>query len=85
MKIHTVESTHKHSNSVQAIEEKGEDAGRDTDTLSINSAALGDDLPPGYFYSLKFIGTLAVRAATYIALLSSAVSNKAIGILLCSH
>ncbi|CAK7217084.1 hypothetical protein SCUCBS95973_003031 [Sporothrix curviconia] len=30
----------------------------DSDSVSINSAALGDDLPPGYFYSKNFLGTL---------------------------
>lgn len=33
----------------------------DSDSMSINLAALGDDLPPGYFYSLNFLGTLTVR------------------------
>lgn len=31
---------------------------RDADQLSINKAALGDNLPQGYYYSLPFIGTL---------------------------
>lgn len=30
------------------------------DASSIRSEALGDDLPPGYFYSPKFIGCLTV-------------------------
>jgi hypothetical protein len=32
------------------------------DALSINEAALGDDLPPGYFYSPRFLGAVAVSA-----------------------
>ena len=32
----------------------------DTDQLSINEVALGDNLPQGYYYSLPFIGTLLV-------------------------
>ena len=35
-------------------------ASRDTDQLSINEVALGDNLPQGYYYSLAFIGTLLV-------------------------
>jgi hypothetical protein len=35
---------------------------KDDDALSINEAALGDDLPPGYFYSPRFLGAVAVRA-----------------------
>lgn len=29
---------------------------KDDDASSINSAAIGDNLPPGYFYSWRFIG-----------------------------
>ena len=36
----------------------------DSDSMSINSAALGDNLPPGYFYSLNFLGTLTVSSKT---------------------
>ena len=47
----------------------------DSDNVSVNSAALGDDLPPGYFYSINFLGTLLVRIfqvhnACYVYLLS---------------
>jgi hypothetical protein len=35
-------------------------ASRDSDQLSINEVALGDNLPQGYYYSLSFIGTLLV-------------------------
>lgn len=35
-------------------------ASQDTDQLSINEVALGDNLPQGYYYSLPFIGTLLV-------------------------
>lgn len=37
---------------------------RDSDASSIDSAALGDDLPPGYFYSPRFLGALTVRTST---------------------
>lgn len=30
------------------------------DASSIRSEALGDDLPPGYYYSPRFLGALAV-------------------------
>jgi len=42
------------------VEDEKYDPKRDSDGLSINSAALGDDLPPGYFYSPCFLGALAV-------------------------
>jgi hypothetical protein len=35
---------------------------QDDDASSIRSEALGDNLPPGYFYSLGFIGTVAVSS-----------------------
>jgi hypothetical protein len=37
---------------------------RDDDASSIRSEALGDNLPKGYFYSVGFIGTIAVRRLT---------------------
>ena len=30
------------------------------DASSINSEALGNNLPPGYFYSFSFLGTIVV-------------------------
>lgn len=33
---------------------------REDDASSIMSEALGDDLPPGYFYSVRFIGVMFV-------------------------
>lgn len=36
---------------------------RETDQDSVREDALGDDLPPGYFYSLQFIGTMTVSQA----------------------
>ncbi|EPE10416.1 trichothecene efflux pump [Ophiostoma piceae UAMH 11346] len=39
--------------------EATEKAARDSDSVSISSAALGNDLPPGYYYSLNFIGAVA--------------------------
>ena len=33
---------------------------REDDASSIRSEALGDDLPPGYFYSVRFVGALTV-------------------------
>ncbi|KAH8176649.1 fungal trichothecene efflux pump (TRI12) domain-containing protein [Sarocladium implicatum] len=41
------------------LEDEKYDVKRDADATSINSAALGDDLPPGYFYSPRFLGALA--------------------------
>lgn len=43
-----------------ALEEEKQRSKNDSDASSINEAALGDDLPPGYFYSPRFIGTMAV-------------------------
>ena len=37
------------------------------DASSIRSEALGDDLPPGYFYSLQFIGTVTGFALSAIS------------------
>lgn len=45
---------------VDNLEEEKERSKHDSDASSINDAARGDDLPPGYFYSLPFIGTMAV-------------------------
>lgn len=42
------------------VEDEKDSLKREGDASSINEAALGDDLPPGYFYSLNFIGTLTV-------------------------
>lgn len=36
------------------------DRKNDEDATSLNDAARGDDLPPGYFYSVRFLGALAV-------------------------
>ena len=36
---------------------------KDSDTLSINDAARGDNLPDNYFLSVSFIGTLVVSAS----------------------
>jgi len=33
---------------------------RDDDAVSVRKEALGDDLPKGYFYSVGFLGALAV-------------------------
>jgi hypothetical protein len=32
---------------------------QDDDTTSVRSEALGDDLPEGYFYSVRFLGAMA--------------------------
>lgn len=45
---------------IDHLEDEKEQARRDSDASSINEAALGDDLPPGYFYSPRFIGTMTV-------------------------
>lgn len=45
---------------VNTIEQEKEKAKRDSDADSVNSAALGDDIPPGYFYSPRFLGCLLV-------------------------
>lgn len=42
------------------LEDEKYDVKRDADATSVNSAALGDDLPPGYFYSPRFLGALFV-------------------------
>jgi hypothetical protein len=57
MEVNKIENTAEH---LDLVEEEKERAKHDTDASSINSAALGDDLPPGYFYSLRFLGALAV-------------------------
>ena len=46
-----------------ALEEEDKSSatrGDSSDGDSINSAALGDDLPPGYFYSPRFLGAMTV-------------------------
>lgn len=40
--------------------EKYHDIDQD-DASSIRAEALGDDLPPGYYYSPRFLGAMAVR------------------------
>lgn len=57
MEVNKIENTAEH---LDTVEDEKERAKRDSDASSINSAALGDDLPPGYFYSVRFIGALAV-------------------------
>lgn len=42
------------------VEEEKKLSKRDDDADSINPAALGDDLPPGYFYSPRFLGAMVV-------------------------
>ncbi|KPM38189.1 hypothetical protein AK830_g8362 [Neonectria ditissima] len=56
MEVNKIESAAEHHD---IVEDEKERAGHDTDASSINSAALGDDLPPGYFYSVRFLGALA--------------------------
>ncbi|KAL6404285.1 fungal trichothecene efflux pump [Ilyonectria robusta] len=56
MEVNKIENTAEH---LDTVEDEKERAKRDSDTASINSAALGDDLPPGYFYSVRFIGAMA--------------------------
>ncbi|CAK7244552.1 MAG: hypothetical protein STHCBS139747_006094 [Sporothrix thermara] len=59
----------------------------DSDNVSVNSAALGDDLPPGYFYSINFLGTLlgfclsAISAYIFLILPTNILSyiNQDIG------
>ncbi|KAK7408820.1 hypothetical protein QQX98_009006 [Neonectria punicea] len=55
MEVNKIESAAEHHD---VVEEEKERARHDTDASSINSAALGDDLPAGYFYSIRFIGAL---------------------------
>ncbi|TRX95059.1 hypothetical protein FHL15_004144 [Xylaria flabelliformis] len=49
------------------FEKRSEDqqivAERDSDTISVRKEALGDDLPKGYFYSVGFLGALAVSTS----------------------
>ncbi|KXJ90410.1 fungal trichothecene efflux pump [Microdochium bolleyi] len=49
------------------VEDTVRDKPRDSDTDSIRSDALGDDLPPGYFYSPGFLGTVAGFALSAIS------------------
>lgn len=42
-------------------------AEKSDDASSIRSEALGDDLPPGYFYSIQFIGTVTGFALSAIS------------------
>ncbi|KAK7427225.1 hypothetical protein QQZ08_006338 [Neonectria magnoliae] len=55
MEVNKIESATEHHD---VVEDEKERARYDTDASSINSAALGDDLPAGYFYSIHFIGAL---------------------------
>ena len=45
---------------IDHLDDEKKQARRGSDASSINEAALGDDLPPGYFYSPRFIGTMTV-------------------------
>ncbi|KAH7162102.1 fungal trichothecene efflux pump [Dactylonectria estremocensis] len=56
MEVNKIENTSEH---LDNVEDEKERARRDSDASSINSAALGEDLPPGYFYSVRFIGAMA--------------------------
>ncbi|CAM1505005.1 Fc.00g106420.m01.CDS01 [Cosmosporella sp. VM-42] len=58
MEVNKIEQTMEHHDTVDHVEEEKQRA-HDTDASSINSLALGDDLPDGYFTSVKFLGTLA--------------------------
>jgi hypothetical protein len=40
----------------------------DDDASSLNSEAVGDNLPPGYFYSWKFIGAFTVSSEALLIL-----------------
>lgn len=67
MEVSKIENTAEH---LDTVEDEKERAKRDSDTASINSAALGDDLPPGYFYSVRFIGAMAVCTTSLFTLSS---------------
>lgn len=58
MDVNKIEGTTEHHD---VMDDEKERKAHDTDASSINSAALGDDIPAGYFYSMNFIGTLIVR------------------------
>lgn len=45
---------------VERVEKFGKEV--DDDASSIRSAARGDDLPKGYFYSFGFLGAVAVSS-----------------------
>lgn len=47
------------------LEDEKYDAKRDGDNISLNDAARGDDLPPGYFYSPRFLGAMMVSQVSY--------------------
>ncbi|KAF7563973.1 hypothetical protein G7046_g163 [Stylonectria norvegica] len=54
MEVNKIEETSEHHDMVEEEKRRA----HDTDASSINSAALGDDLPPGYFWSPKFLGAI---------------------------
>ena len=56
--VNKIEGTTEHHD--MTMEDEKERAAHDTDASSINSLALGDDLPQGYFYSVNFIGAMIV-------------------------
>lgn len=60
------------SETIVDFEKRSEDqqtvVGRDSD--SVRKEALGDDLPKGYFYSVGFLGALAVSGLASFALFS---------------
>jgi hypothetical protein len=63
------------------------------DASSVRSEALGDDLPPGYFYSFQFIGTVtgfalsAISAYIFLLMPTSILTtiNADIGQCLTTH
>ena len=67
---HTVDMETNKSDDVDHVDIASTEKGgsrHDSDNASINADALGDNLPPGYFYSMGFIGSLLVSqgAITY--------------------
>lgn len=57
MEINTVPSRERDEAEKQSFEHRSDVF---DDASSVRSEALGDDLPPGYFYSVKFIACLTV-------------------------
>ncbi|KJR88486.1 siderophore iron transporter [Sporothrix schenckii 1099-18] len=82
-----VEATTDHHDASVSSDNAANKHDRDSDSISINAAALGDDLPPGYFYSLGFLGTLigfclsAISAYMFVILPTNILSyiNEDIG------
>lgn len=82
--VKTEAAIHHESSHVENLDEKlyekQQRRQREDDASSIRSEALGDNLPQGYFYSVRFIGSLVVSiTAEQILLIWRAVPDKVVG------